>query len=274
MNKKTIARAGKSFITRCIAAAAAEPEYLHKKRIRQARQFNAAGDYKEWLSAFHAAIKPRVYLEIGVADGATLALVRPEAKAVGVDPAPRIRKELLCSTRLFKTSSDDFFHKNKIENWVGERADLVFVDGLHEFKQVIRDVANAGKNAKDDAVILVHDVLPVDQKSALPKRKTRHWPGDVYKAVAFIKIKMPSLNLDLINAYPTGLAVITGCGSAEFDTLNSEISDENLQEFENLTVEDYYSSHISEAMRISGTAEPIQDTVVRLLSDRVGTRFD
>ncbi|MEX0387230.1 class I SAM-dependent methyltransferase [Spiribacter onubensis] len=274
MNIRSIASAGNQFIRNCISAAGAEPEYVHRKRIHLAKKIHTAGDYKEWLSAFHSEMKPRTYLEIGVADGATLALVRPETNAVGVDPDPKIKNELLCSTRLFKTSSDDFFLKNKIETLVGGKADLVFIDGLHEFKQVIRDVANAGNNAKDNAVILVHDVLPVDQKSASPKRKTLHWPGDVYKAVAFIKRKMPALNLDFINAYPTGLAVITGCGSAEFDTLNQGVSEENLREFENLSVEDYYSSHISEAMRISGTAEPIQDTVVRLLSDRVGTRFD
>lgn len=274
MNLKSIASAGKRFMMSCIDAATAEPEFLHRKRIHRACQMYTAGDYKEWLSAFHLAIKPRSYCEIGVADGATLALVPPGTNAIGIDPCPQIRNELLGSTRIFKVSSDEFFSKNKIEYLVGEKADLVFIDGLHQFQQVFRDIINAGKNAKDDAVILVHDVLPVDQKSATPERKTSYWPGDVYKAIAFIKKQMPSLTVDLIDAYPTGLAVITGCDGAKFNTLGVEDFSKSLLEFENLTVKDYYSIHISDAMRVSGPAEPVYDTVERLLSDRIGAKPD
>ena len=113
MNLKSIARAWKYFIISFAHASSEEPDFLHRKRVSRARKIHTVGDYKDWLSAFHSAIKPRLYLEIGVANGATLALVRPETNAVGIDPAPKITNHLLCPTRLFKMPSDDFFNKNQ-----------------------------------------------------------------------------------------------------------------------------------------------------------------
>lgn len=274
MNIKIVINTLKRCVSGLVEAVRSEPEYRHKRRICLARQVNSAGEYKDWLSAFHSAIMPRVYLEIGVADGATLSLARPHSRVIAIDPSPLIKHGVCAPTRLFKQRSDEFFEINKVIDLVGEKADLVFLDGLHEFRQVYRDIINVARNVTDDAVVLVHDVLPVDEKSAMAERKTRHWPGDVYKAIAFVMSSFPSLKVDFIKAYPTGLAVITGWGKFEVDALESEDLEKNLREFENLTVGDYWSNYISDVGTLDGTTLPIGDAVKKLLAKRLDARSD
>ena len=48
----------------------------------------------------------------------------------------------------FKTKSDDFFIKNK------EDFDIIYVDGLHTYNQVKKDLINALKALKSDGIII------------------------------------------------------------------------------------------------------------------------
>jgi len=270
MNLKKITSTTKKFIKNVFCAVKEEPEKKHKKRIKEAANLNNAGDYKEWIGAFHSAIKPRIYFEIGVAKGETLSLAPPETRVAGVDPLPEINYKLPAPTQLFKQCSDNFFENHRVSEIIGENADLSFVDGLHEFQQAYRDIINTALNSKDDAVILVHDVLPVDQKSASPERKTRHWPGDVYKAIAFIKDNIPSLRITLIYAYPTGLAFITGCGYLKAKQDDLQKVAHVLKDYQSLTVDDYYSDYVAHITQVRNTSEPIHSVVAALLEDRSG----
>ena len=53
----------------------------------------------------------------------------------------------------FKTTSDDFFIKNK------EDFDIIYVDGLHTYNQVKKDLINALKALKSDGIIICDDYL-------------------------------------------------------------------------------------------------------------------
>src|SRR4030067_205405 len=73
------------------------------------------------------------YLEIGVQNGVTYSAVKCNNK-IGIDPAfienyPHIG--------LAKTTSDDYF-----KNGCG-KFDIVFIDGLHTYEQIKRDLNNS-----------------------------------------------------------------------------------------------------------------------------------
>ena len=66
-------------------------------------------------------------------------------KKVGVDPV---------SGGTIRETSDNFFKKNN------ETFDCIFIDGLHKYNQVKRDIINSLKVLNDGGVILLHDCLP------------------------------------------------------------------------------------------------------------------
>ena len=107
------------------------------------------------------------YLEIGCFNDDCFKKIEIENK-VGVDPIKggTIRK-----------SSDDFFDENKIF------FDLIFIDGLHEYDQVKRDILNSIKFLKDGGTILCHDTLPEQFLEQTVPYSIGTWVGDVWKAI-------------------------------------------------------------------------------------------
>jgi SAM-dependent methyltransferase len=108
------------------------------------------------------------YLEIGCASNALFNSVLARNK-VGVDPAEggTVRK-----------TSDAFFADNR------ETFDVVFIDGLHHYDQVRRDVINAIKFLNPDGWVALHDMLPRTWLEHHVPRINGMWTGDVWK-VAF-----------------------------------------------------------------------------------------
>src|SRR5258707_1284640 len=45
--------------------------------------------YIDLLSMIHTHLEPRTYVEVGVADGRSIALARPDTRAIGIDPEPK-----------------------------------------------------------------------------------------------------------------------------------------------------------------------------------------
>lgn len=164
-----------------------------------------ATSYVEVLAELHAVLRPRAYLEIGVAEGDTLALSEAPV-SVGVDPGFSIRKELTGTTyAIHRETSDAFFARPDD----GRRYDLIFVDGLHHFDQALRDILNAEARATPGAVIAVHDVLPVAAVMQTRRRLTRVWSGDVWKVVPALRRLAPDLRLAVVDAPPSGLLLVS-----------------------------------------------------------------
>jgi hypothetical protein len=167
-------------------------------------------DYLAWLARFHAALTPAVYLEIGVDAGRTLSLARPPTRAFGVDPAPVAPRSFAAPTRTFAMESDAFFASPRADAALaGTSVGLVFVDGLHLFEQALRDFIHVEKRAVRESVLLFHDCLPLDRATSSRTRKTGFWTGDVWKIVPILARHRPDLDVFVIPAYPTGLAVVT-----------------------------------------------------------------
>ncbi len=106
------------------------------------------------------------YLEIGCDKNQTFNHVEAHIK-IGVDPKAggTIRK-----------TSDEFFLENKL------KFDVVFIDGLHLYEQVIKDINNSIKFIEDGGFIVIHDMLPKNYYEQTRRRFTRVWTGDVWKA--------------------------------------------------------------------------------------------
>lgn len=266
MNLKRLFGASKTFAKAVLEALKAESQFSHTRRVRQARRQNSSADYQSWLREFHQKIIPEVYLEVGVYNGATLALAHNSARVVGVDPYPLIKSRLPAPTQIFDIPSDEFFEKYVLRNIAGSEADLVFIDGLHEYRQCFRDVCNAILNSKDTGVIIVHDILPVDQESASAIRKTVHWPGDVYKTIAALTDFSQELRVSLVFTYPSGLAIITNIGPLRCLLRRGKMASLDLGKYDSLQVSDYYTDYVTRLNKVTSPTEGLREAVSQILN--------
>ena len=111
------------------------------------------------------------YLEIGCDQNQLFSKIKIEYK-IGVDPysGGNVRK-----------TSDQFFLENK------KKFDIVFIDGLHEYIQVKKDILNSVNCLNKNGIILVHDCMPDSlSKQAVPRYKMQ-WNGDVWKAIVDLR---------------------------------------------------------------------------------------
>tara|TARA_B100001057_G_scaffold350356_1_gene351836 strand:- start:879 stop:1592 length:714 start_codon:yes stop_codon:yes gene_type:complete len=130
------------------------------------------------------------YLEIGCFDDELFNHIKC-LKKVGVDPV---------SGGTIRKTSDQFFSSNK------EFFDCIFIDGLHEFKQVRRDILNSLKFLNEGGIILLHDCLPNNYfEQAIPRCQWT-WNGDVWKAIVEFR---KSKDVDVYTCYADyGIGVI------------------------------------------------------------------
>jgi hypothetical protein len=109
----------------------------------------------------------RSYLEIGCAKDKVFSKIIIEKK-VGVDPV---------SGGTVRLASDEFFKINK------DTFDCIFVDGLHIYEQVKKDIHNSLAVLNPNGVIFVHDCLPNKIWEQNIPVMNGAWTGDVWKAI-------------------------------------------------------------------------------------------
>ncbi len=166
-------------------------------------------DYFRVLARIHEHLKPATYLEIGVDQGLSFEIIRPETFALGVDPNPRLRKPPGPRQRVFAKTSDDFFDQcDVISELGGKTVDLAFIDGMHQMEFALRDFINVEKCCSADSIILLHDVYPIDATSAARERASLFWSGDIWRLILVLKKYRPDLMVNVIAARPTGLAIV------------------------------------------------------------------
>lgn len=106
------------------------------------------------------------YLEIGCSDNSLFDAVIAKHK-VGVDPE---------RGGTHRMTSDEYFRSNP-----EARFDVVFIDGLHIYEQVHRDVVNAMRSVDEGGWIALHDMIPRDWLEEHVPRVSPIWSGDVWK---------------------------------------------------------------------------------------------
>ncbi|HXZ53863.1 MAG TPA: class I SAM-dependent methyltransferase [Burkholderiales bacterium] len=167
--------------------------------------------YLDLLPMIHSHLRPRTYMEIGVSTGDSLALVRPETRAIGVDPDPKVTRSLGARTSIRAITSDDYFATYDVAaDLEGLPVDLAFIDGMHQFEFALRDFINIEKHCAGHSTILVHDVYPLTRLTAERERKTIFWSGDIWRLILILRKYRPELVVSVIAAAPTGLAVVRG----------------------------------------------------------------
>ena len=158
------------------------------------------------------------YLEIGTFHDDLFKHIKCNKK-VGVDPI---------SGGTVRKTSDQFFNDNK------DKFDCIFIDGLHYYSQVKKDIENSIKILNPNGVILLHDCLPNNHFEQAVPRCQWTWNGDVWKAIVECRIKE---NIDTYTCYADfGVGVI-------FNRKNKNLLKLNRQNFSNLKFKDYFFKH-------------------------------
>lgn len=151
----------------------------------------------------------KTYLEIGYYKGWSFDNVKCEEKTA-VDPNPCKTPEqeewrygmiamLSENEGVLKMTSDEFFSiKNITEGHFGKGEkdtwDIIFIDGLHEAKQVTKDIENSLKFLSSGGTIVLHDCNPPKYEHTTTGIDGC-WTGDVYKAVARFRAEYPQHEL-------------------------------------------------------------------------------
>lgn len=192
----------------CHAALEIAPDFYPAHDFLATLEFPGAF-YLDLLSMIHAYLKPRTYIEIGVADGQSLSLARPKTRAIGVDPEPKVSVPLGPRTRIIAEKSDDYFAHHDVRGELeGLPVDLAFIDGMHQFEFALRDFINIEKRGASGSTILIHDCYPLNRHTAERERQTRFWSGDIWRLVLVLRKHRPDLSVNVIATAPTGLGVV------------------------------------------------------------------
>ena len=182
---------------------------LDSARDLLSAMFMHGEDYLRVLARLHEHLKPRTYLEIGVALGWSLSLVAPQTKVLAIDPAPQLSFEPPANMRLFRQTSDDFFARYDVRAELGGLpVDLAFIDGMHHFEFALRDFMNVERCASPQSTIVLDDCFPRDRLTAQRERNSSAWSGDVWKLVVILKKYRPDLSVHVVAAPPTGVCIV------------------------------------------------------------------
>jgi methyltransferase family protein len=150
--------------------------YLMLRWIYRRHAVSATGGY-DWRSQHHNRIelvnrliahlgsRQCRYLEIGCQRNLCFDSVMADVK-IGVDPI---------KGGTHRMTSDEFFAQSE------EIFDVIFIDGLHEFRQCRRDAMNGIARLKQGGFMLLHDLLPNSWEQEHAPRLSTVWTGDVWK---------------------------------------------------------------------------------------------
>ena len=157
------------------------------------------------------------YLEIGCDDNVNFNAIKVENK-IGVDPV---------SGGNYKDTSDNFFYKNTLN------FDCIFIDGLHHYYQVRKDINNSLNCLENNGTIFVHDCLPKSKAHQAVPRYRSDWNGDVWKAIVETRTR-PDIETKTVLIDP-GIAIIKKQKNNDILKIKKN--------FSKLKFKDFYENH-------------------------------
>lgn len=124
------------------------------------------------------------YLGIGIRINSTFSKVNVKNKD-GVDPRGK---------PTYKMTSDKFFNQ-----YCKKKYDIIFIDGLHEEEQAMKDIENSLNVLKENGTIVVHDCNPKNKKAQLVPQQQKVWNGNVWKAFVRYRCTRNDLKMYVVN---------------------------------------------------------------------------
>ena len=133
------------------------------------------------------------YLEIGVFTGENIREIKVAFKE-GVDPGA---EGFILPEVNYPVTSDQFF--DLVKEYPDMKYDIIFIDGLHEYSQVKKDIENSLKHLQPHGFIVMHDCNPASFESQTPERTTVAWNGDTWKAFVEFRANNPTFESGVID---------------------------------------------------------------------------
>ncbi|MGI3186205.1 hypothetical protein [Nioella aestuarii] len=204
--------------------------------------------YHRFLRNLHDTTLLDWYMEIGCRDGSSFAPVR--SKTIAVDPFFRVERNAIGAKpalHIFQQTSDDFFASGFLDA-LGIRLSLSFLDGMHLFEYLLRDVIQTERRSRPDGVIMMHDCCPFDHPMTtrdLNNIPEAAWTGDVWKLLPILKQYRPDLKIDVLDCKPTGLVMLSNLDPG--NTALSDAYDKILADWVTVTLEDYGTARFFES---------------------------
>lgn len=217
---------------------------MQKKRVMRPSWFSRGTEVSRFINEISTGLVIN-YLEIGLQNGFTFENVRA-AKKVGVDPSPLFFKIPNTNVKVFKKTSDTFFL-----DFDSFLFDIAFIDGLHEFKQSWRDIRNATRVMRGSGLIIVDDVIPSDEYSALVPMQSAFdarilntgsnsgdWHGDVYKIGVVMSRIQTSIGFATLEGFDNPKMVIWS-ESGDWNCIKG-VGDDFIETFSSLSYVDVF----------------------------------
>ena len=194
--------------------------FLFKERFNKKLSIDFPKNIFRWDLIQHVIDKYSYnnYLEIGCDKDQSFSKIKIKNK-IGVDPI---------SGGSIRDTSDNFFKYNR------QKFDIIFIDGLHHYEQVSRDIKNSLNILNKNGFILIHDCLPRSVAHQAIPRYRGSWNGDVWKSIVEMR------TLDHIDTYTCQIDF--GVGLIK-KTKNSDILKIHFKDFSKLKFRDYYYNY-------------------------------
>lgn len=196
--------------------------------------------YARYLKSLHQGPPFDWYLEIGCRKGNTFAGSR--SKTVAVDPYFQVEQNVITqkpALHVLQQTSDDFFESGFLKA-IKAKLSFSFLDGMHLFEFLLRDVMNTEAHTRKDGIIALHDCIPFDYAMTtrdLDNLPSRAWTGDVWKIIPILREYRPDMQIDVLDCQPSGLVLLSNLKptdktlSKNYDKIISDWTDVTLEEY-------------------------------------------
>jgi len=123
--------------------------------------------------------------------------------------------------------------------------DIIFIDGLHHYQQVLKDIENSLNHLSDNGTIVCHDCLPTTEKMQERDDHGGEWTGDVWKAIAKLRIETIDLDIKVVDTD-------YGCGIIRRGTNIPYVTNENYKTYT------FFNSNKQELMNVISKEQLLQ----------------
>jgi hypothetical protein len=123
--------------------------------------------------------------------------------------------------------------------------DIIFIDGLHHYQQVLKDIENALNHLSENGTIVCHDCLPTTEKMQERDDHGGEWTGDVWKAIAKLRIETIDLDIKVVDTD-------YGCGIIRRGTNIPYVTNENYKTYT------FFNSNKQELMNVISKEQLLQ----------------